>query len=119
MPLADAPVLDAFSPLETGADVVVVVDAPADGAALDVPAAVEVAPDGSADGASAEAGPTTVDVLRNCTAYTHSLTYSGWVIGDWGLVQLAFSPDGKHLVSFGEDGRAKLWNMGKLLYCTP
>jgi WD40 repeat protein len=31
--------------------------------------------------------------------------------GDWGVTQIVFTPDGQNLVSYGEDGRAKVWSV--------
>jgi hypothetical protein len=84
-----------------------VVDAP-----MDLPMPVEVAgpgPDLGPD--SAADAPTTMNILGNCTKYTHSKLGSDGGAQDWGIRRLAFSPDGKYLVSFGEDGRAKVWNV--------
>jgi WD40 repeat protein len=72
----------------------------------DLPTSPDLGPDGPVD-----APPTTLNVLANCTNYTHSKTDSSGKAQDWGIRQLAFSPDGKILISFGEDGRAKLWNV--------
>ena len=74
-----------------------VADAPMD---LTVPVEVaatgpEVGPDSSAD------VPTTMNVLGNCTQYTHSKLGSDGGAQDWGFRRLVFSPDGKYLVSFG------------------
>jgi WD40 repeat protein len=66
----------------------------------------DLGPDGPVD-----APLTTMNVLSNCKAYTHSTKDSTGAIEDWGIRQLAFSPDGANLISFGEDGRAKLWNV--------
>jgi WD40 repeat protein len=77
-----------------------------DVALSDLPAGIDLGRDGAVD-----APLTTLNALANCTAYTHSTKDSTGKIQDWGIRQLAFSPDGANLISFGEDGRAKLWNI--------
>ena len=73
---------------------------------VDLPAGPDLGPDGPVD-----APPTTMNIMANCTAYTHTKKDSTGKIQDWAVYQTAFSPDGKTLVSFGEDGRAKVWNV--------
>jgi WD40 repeat protein len=103
----DAASPDLASPVDAKPDVAVQpLDAPVDLATPDLLAGPDLGPDGPVD-----APPTTMNVLSNCTAYTHSVKNSLGVIADWGIRQLAFSPDGKSLISFGEDGRAKVWNV--------
>jgi WD40 repeat protein len=86
------------------------------GGAQDAPAAdkpnpdVAAGPDAATD-AKADAQPSTLNVFGNCTPYTHSVKDSTGAIEDWGIRGFAFSPDGKVLVSMGEDGRAKVWNI--------
>jgi WD40 repeat protein len=101
------------------ADVPVNLDIPSDSVLPDAPADVPGPVDQAADALpaqdvgvdSGEAGISMTNFLHTCTPYTHSLTYSGGVIGDWGVRKLVFSPDGKYLISFGEDGRAKVWDV--------
>ena len=103
----DVQVLDLASAADLLTDVVLQApDAPVDMAMSDLPAGFDVGSDGAVD-----APLTTLNVLANCTAYTHSTKDSTGAIKDWGIRQLAFSPDGANLISFGEDGRAKLWNV--------
>ena len=106
---ADAPLPDAISPdtapIDAAADQVVVIDggldvSVGDGAA-DAPFAIDAQPD------SAEAGPTTMNVLRSCTTYNHSDDTGTY----WGILQVVFSPDGQYLVSVGEDARLKVWSV--------
>jgi WD40 repeat protein len=51
--------------------------------------------------------------LINCKAYTHITgtcdTNSG--VGDWAVGSVHFSPDGKFVVSGGQDGRSKVWKV--------
>jgi|GEM_PF-6452303 len=84
-----------------------------DAPASDLPPAIDVALDGGIDGQAVDSAPdvSTMNVLKNCTPYTHTRTFSGGVVGDFGVRVLSFSPDGKYLVSFGEDGRAKVWDV--------
>jgi hypothetical protein len=75
-------------------------DAPAGTDAADAPLAVDLSPDGG------EAGPTTMNI-ENCTAYDHSANWNG----SYGVRQVLFSPDGKYLISVGNDARLKVWNV--------
>lgn len=103
---ADAQMPDGASPevvAEIGADRPG--DLPVGADAADVSSLPDVQPDG------AEAGPTTMSVFRNCASYTHSELTSQDAAADYGILKVAFSPDGKHLVSFGEDGRVKVWSV--------
>lgn len=50
--------------------------------------------------------------LSNCSEYDHVQTCDRSTgLGDWAIRSVAFSPNGKLLVSGGEDGRAKLWKV--------
>jgi len=83
-------------------------DTAADAPLPDAPLGKDLGPDVSPD------LPTTMNVLAHCTQYTHTATFGtgdAATVADFGVRQLVFSPDGKTLVSFGEDGRAKLWNV--------
>ena len=102
----DVQALDASAP-DAKADVASLpLDAAADVAQADLLVTPDLGPDGPVD-----APLTTMSVLSSCTPYTHSKKNSTGAAQDWGIRQLVFSPDGKLLVSFGEDGRAKLWNV--------
>jgi hypothetical protein len=62
----------------------------------------------------ADAPPVLVDPpsLTKCTEYDHIVgmcTEGG--AGDWRVFSIAFSPDGKLLLSAGEDSRIKVWKM--------
>ena len=108
---ADGPGLDLVSPSDAKTDVAIQTpDAPEDVPHVDLPAGPDAGPDLGPDG-TVDAPPTTMNVLANCKAYTHSTMDSKGAIEDWGIRQLAFFPDGANLISFGEDGRAKLWNV--------
>jgi hypothetical protein len=62
-----------------------------------------------------DAPPVLVDPpsLTKCTEYDHIVgtcnTETG--VGDWSVSSIAFSPDGKLLLSAGEDSRIKVWKM--------
>ena len=56
---------------------------------------------------SAEAGPTAMNVLRSCQTYNHSDSTGTY----WGIRQVVFSPDGKYLISVGDDARLKVWSV--------
>jgi WD40 repeat protein len=99
--------MDLAAPADERFDVAISTpDAAVDVATADLLASSDLGPDGPVD-----APPSTMNILANCTAYTHSKKDSAGKIQDWGVYQTAFSPDGKTLVSFGEDGRAKVWNV--------
>ncbi len=103
----DAPASDVVSASDTKPDAAGQnPDVPEDGSPADLPASPDLGPDGPVD-----APPTTMNIMANCTAYTHALKDSTGAIEDWAVYQVAFSPDGKVLISFGEDGRAKVWNV--------
>ena len=89
----DASVPDIALPAEVGGDVI-----PDLVSGIDLPVA------------DAEVGPTTMNVFRNCGSYTHSEIVNG-TPSDYAVTQLFATPDGKNLVSFGDDGRAKVWNV--------
>ena len=76
-------------------------DLPIGADAADAPAAPDTLPD------SAEAGPTTINVLRSCQTYNHSDSTGTY----WTILQVVFSPDGKYLVSVGDDARLKVWSV--------
>ena len=102
----DVQALDA-SPSDAKADAAIPpLDAAADVALADLPVTSDLGPDGPVD-----APLTTMSVMSSCTPYTHSKKDSTGAAQDWGIRQLVFSSDGKLLVSFGEDGRAKVWNV--------
>ena len=101
--------VDLAVPLDSRVDATVSTpDVPLDIASPDVVVTPDLGPDGPAD---ASPTVTTMNVLANCTAYTHTKKTSTGAPETWGVRQLAFSPDGKNMVSFGEDGRAKVWNV--------
>ena len=58
-----------------------------------------------------DAPPTTAAVLSNCTTYQHSETQDPGINAYYAVTRILFSPDKKNLVSFGNDGRAKLWDV--------
>lgn len=99
---SDATAPDRVAPADTKTDAGAA-DLPA---SPDLPARPDLGPDQPGD-----APATTMNVLANCTSYTHSKTDSAGKAQDWGIRQLSFSPDGNILISFGEDGRAKVWNV--------
>jgi WD40 repeat protein len=66
----------------------------------------EAGPDGPVDGAA-----TTMNIFGHCATYTHSTLTSTNTPGDFVVRQFVFTPDGKNLISFGDDGRAKVWNI--------
>ncbi len=51
--------------------------------------------------------------LTKCTEYEHSVDncVNEGDAGDWSVWSVAFSPDGKLLLSGGQDGRVKVWSM--------
>jgi WD40 repeat protein len=103
----DAPASDVVSASDTKPDAAI----PNPDVPEDVPPAdLAVSPDLGSDG-PVDAPPTTMNIMANCTAYTHAQKDSTGAIENWAIYQVAFSPDGKILISFGEDGRAKLWNV--------
>ncbi len=115
---ADGAAVDLVSPSDARTDVAIQnPDAPEDVPHVDLAAGPDAGPDVGPDlgpdspTGPVDAPPTTMNVLANCKAYTHSTKDSTGAIEDWGIRQLAFSPDGANLISFGEDGRAKLWNV--------
>ena len=104
---ADAQVLDLAVPVDAKFDVAIpTLDVAVDVATADLLASPDLGPDGPVD-----APTSTMNILGNCTAYTHSKKDSTGKIQDWAVYQTAFSPDGKTLISFGADGRAKVWNV--------
>ena len=110
---ADAPAAEAQAPDVLLRDLPATLDVPADEPTPDALVTADVAPDGAAERpfVMTEVGATTLGVLHTCTPYTHSETFSDGTIGDWAVLKLVFSPDGKYLTSFGEDGRAKVWQV--------
>ena len=92
-------------------DVTIAADRPADLPTTDVALPAEVGGDTDAVDATPDAPPSITSIFRNCTEYTHSVTFSNGDVGDWPVLKLIFTPDGKNLVSFGEDGRAKVWEV--------
>jgi hypothetical protein len=90
-PDAGAPVVDAPGPMDTigGGD--------------SAPPPTETAPPISNDPPS----------LTHCTMYMHTATTCDLTtgVGDWGVRSVTFSPDGKYLVSAGEDGLVKVWRV--------
>jgi WD40 repeat protein len=101
----DVQVLDLADPADARFDVAISTPE----VAVDVPMADLLA---SPDlGPDATPTITTMNIMANCTAYTHTKKDSTGKIQDWAVYQTAFSPDGKTLISFGEDGRAKVWNV--------
>jgi WD40 repeat protein len=106
-------ILDTHAAQEVNPDVPVAGEVNPDGPGVDVAMVVEVAPDGPVDTAPVV---TTGSVFRNCTSYVHTELASDGTPLDYGVREVAFSPDGKHLVSFGGgrsggDGRAKFWDV--------
>jgi hypothetical protein len=92
-------------------DVAIAVDRPADLPTTDVALPGEVGGDIDAVDATPDTPPSTMSVFRNCTEYTHTVTFSDGTIGNWAVLKVIFTPDGKNLVSLGEDGRAKVWSV--------
>lgn len=90
-------------------DTVAAVDAPSDPLS---PGDAPMPDSYSGSDASTADASTTMNVFANCAQYTHSIPGPDGGPQDWGIRQFAFSPDGKHLVAFGEDSRAKLWAVG-------
>jgi WD40 repeat protein len=106
-PVLDVEAVDTASLADVKADVAVpAIDVAVDVSTPDLPTGPDLGPDGPVD-----APATTMNVLANCKSHTHVKLDSTGKAQDWGIRQLAFSPDGTILVSFGEDGRAKLWNV--------
>ena len=63
-----------------------------------------------------DAPPVLVDPpsLTKCTEYDHIVVPPPCIeggVGDWRVSSIAFSPDGKLLLSAGEDSRIKVWKM--------
>jgi len=103
----DVQALDSAPLADVKADVAVsALDAAVDLSTPDLTPGLDLGSDGPVD-----APATTMNVLANCKSYTHAKLDSTGKAQDWGIRQLAFSPDGKVLISFGEDGRAKQWNV--------
>jgi WD40 repeat protein len=93
------------------ADLPVVPDAPIADAPADLPVAdAYVAPDLGPD-SSPDAPPTTMQLFARCRSYTHSKLTSTGEPGDWVVRGVMFTPDGRHLVSLGDDGRGKVWDV--------
>ena len=105
----DVQALDLAGPADAKVDVwIQTQDAVVDVATAELPASPDLGPDSAVD---VPTTTTTMNIMANCTAYTHSQKDSAGKIQNWGVYQTAFTPDGKTLVSFGEDGRAKVWNV--------
>jgi hypothetical protein len=79
----------------------------------DVPPVPDVALDGGVDGppSTPDATVSPLTMMRNCVEYTHSRTASDGTPEDVMVYSMVFSPDGKNLVTCGEDGRAKVWDV--------
>jgi hypothetical protein len=85
---------------------------PPEDVAPDQPVEYAVGPDllpDLAPDATDTAGLTTMNAFTTCIQYTHTRRDSQGRPYTFGVRDLAFTPDGKHLVSFGEDSRAKAW----------
>jgi WD40 repeat protein len=106
---SDVPVLGLDASADAKFDVAIPTpDVAVDVATADLLASPDHGPDSPAD---APPTTTTMNIMANCTPYTHTKKDSTGKIQDWAVYQTAFSPDGKTLISFGEDGRAKVWNV--------
>jgi hypothetical protein len=81
-------------------------DVPAEAPAPDTRLGPDFGPDGPVDGAF-----TTMNVFGHCATYTHSTLTSTGTPGDFVVRQVIFTPDGRNLVSLGDDGRGKVWNV--------
>lgn len=105
----DVQALDLAAPADAKVDVLIPTqDAGVDVTTPDLPVSPDLGPDSAVD---VPPTTTTMNIMANCTAYTHTKKDSTGKIQDWAVYQTAFSPDGKILISFGEDGRAKVWNV--------
>jgi WD40 repeat protein len=105
----DVQALDLAAPADAKVEVLIPTqDAGVDVTTPDLPVGPDLGPDSAVD---VPPTTTTMNILANCTAYTHTQKDSTGVIEDWAVYQVAFTPDGKTLISFGEDGRAKVWNV--------
>jgi WD40 repeat protein len=69
--------------------------------------------------ASTDAPPSTSELLSHCTTYQHSATASAGGITYLTVSRILFTPDRKVVISFGNDGRAKVWNVTPAGLSTP
>lgn len=77
---------------------------------VDASVAPDLAPDVGED-ATDVAGVTTLNVFGNCSPYTHTRIDSQGKPFTYGIRGVTFTPDGRYLMSFGQDSRAKVWKV--------
>jgi WD40 repeat protein len=99
---------DATDPGDADQDVAVDLAAEPDGGSdVGLDRAADLAPDLAPD------VPSEPPSLVTCTAYAHITgtcdTTTG--AGDWAVPAVRFSPDGKFVVTAGQDGRCKIWKV--------
>jgi WD40 repeat protein len=109
--LPDRPFLPELAPQ---LDVTPDLGAPPIDVASDQPADNRVSLDGLSDlgpDATDSASSTASNIFANCRQYTHTRVDSQGKPYTFGVRDVAFTPDGKYLVSFGQDSRAKVWEV--------
>lgn len=79
-------------------------DAALEVAGPDVAATFEVAPEVAPD------APSTANVFGHCATYRH-IDQSSSIASEVYVTQVLFAPDRKHLISFGADGVARVWDV--------
>jgi WD40 repeat protein len=105
-PGPDAPGADVYVAADLRTDPVPpVVDAPSDLPVPDAFVPFDVGPDAAPDAAG-----NPLQMFAHCGTYTHSKQFSSGP-GDFTVRMAVFTPDNKHLISFGDDGRAKVWDI--------
>jgi hypothetical protein len=82
-------------------------------APTDLPVVVDVGPDGTSD------VPTTANVFAHCSTYKHSESEQGTPGNYLSVSGILFTPDKKNLISLGNDGRAKVWDITPAGLATP